>query len=303
MKTLKIVLITVATLVIVGATVFFLLGYFRAKPSGIFVSTSPQSSVYINGSFAGKTPFQKTYQAETINLKLVPDITDQSLYPFETKLTLVSGIQTVVRREFGKSEADSSGDIISFEKEGGADAGLIVVSTPDNAQVSVDGVPRGFAPYKISSISPAAHQITVKADGYTDRVMTVNTQAGYRLTLFAKLAVSTEAAAAQAGSPTPTPAPRGMVLILQTPTGYLRVRSEPGTKGEEIGQVKPGEKYPFLESDPDTNWIKIQFEEPQAGLPNGISGWISNQYAKLVDSTGNPIPTPSPTPNPNSPGY
>lgn len=302
MKTLKIVLITLATIIIVAGTVFFLLGFLKPKPAGIYVSTSPQASIYIDGSFMGKTPFQKTLAAGTINIKLVPDITDQSLYPFETKLSLVPGIQTVVRREFGKSEEDSSGDIISFEKEGGSEAGLIVISTPDNAQVSLDGVPRGFAPYKVSSISPAEHQITVKASGYSDRVMTVNTVSGYRLTLFAKLAISADGISPGA-TPTPTPAPKSMVLILTTPTGYLRVRSEPGTKGEEIGQVKPGDKLPFLDSDPATGWLKIQFEAPQAGLPEGISGWVSNQYARQIDATGNPIPSVSPSPTPISVGY
>lgn len=294
MKTLKVVLISLGTGAIIFTTAFFLIGFFKPKPSGIYVSTSPQSSVYIDGSFAGKTPFQKTLESSTIDLKLVPEITDQSLFPFETKLTLVSGIQTIVRREFGVSEDDSSGDIISFESVGEKDASLIVVSTPDNAQVSIDGVPRGFAPYKIASISPAEHQVTVKAEGYTDRVMTVSTKEGFRLTLFAKLAKS--GAVSTGPTPTPTPAPSITVVILNTPTGYLRVRTEPGTKGEEIGQVKPGDKFPLLDTDPETGWLKIQFEKPQPGLPNGIAGWISNQYAKEIDASGNPVVSPTPSP-------
>lgn len=299
MKTFRTILIILVTSAVVLVAIFFLIGFYKPKPAGIMVDASPSSSVYINGEFVGKTPIDKTLAAGTVNLKIVPDINDQNLISFETKVVLTSGIKTVVRRELGKSEDESSGDIISFEKEGGTAAGLIVVSTPDNAQVSVDGVPRGFAPYKTSSISPAEHQISVKASGYLDRVMTVTTKAGFRLTLFVKLSKNAESINAQ--NPTPTPAPQVFVLILPTPTGYLRVRSEPGTKGEEIGQVTPGEKYPYLETDPDTKWIKIRFQEPKPGLPNGISGWVSNQYAKILDESSTSTPNQGASPTPGTP--
>src|SRR5688572_10234358 len=186
MKTLRIVLISLISLVLLGGAILFLVGYFKPKPGGVLVDTSPESSVYINGSFVGKTPFTGVYEAKEVVLKVVPIDTELALIPFETKLTLTPGIQTVVRREFGKSETASSGDIISFEKEAGKTS-LVVISTPDNAQVSLDGVPRGFAPYKTTTISPGEHQITVKAPGYADRIMTVKTLNGYRLTVFAKL--------------------------------------------------------------------------------------------------------------------
>jgi hypothetical protein len=299
MKTFKIVLVTLVTLVVLAAAAFFLIGYFKPKPAGIYVDASPTSSVYIDGAFIGKTPVRKTFDPGTKNLKIVPDVTDQSLISFETKITLVSGIETVVRRELGKNEDESSGDIISFEKEVGTSAGLIVVSTPDNAQVSIDGIPRGFAPYKTSSISPAQHQVTVKSSGFLDRVMTVTTKPGFRLTLFVKLAKGNQPS--EAINPTPTPAPEVYVLILDTPTGYLRVRSEPGTKGEEVGQVKPGEKFLYIETDKDTGWIKIRFQEPKPGLPNGFSGWVSNQYAEIINGEGIPVASQSASPTPRTP--
>lgn len=302
MKVLKTVLTIVTTLAILAGTAFFLIGYFKPKPGGILIDTSPSSAVYINGNFVGKTPFQKTQVAGEITLKLVPEVMDQNLMPFETKITLVAGIQTVVRREFGNSEDNSSGDIISFEREGGTTAGLVVISTPDNAQVSLDGIPRGFAPYKTSTISPAEHQITVKAPGYIDRIMTVNTKSGYRLNLFAKLARNNVPVAA---TPTPTPPVQSFVIIKITPTGYLRVRSLPGTKGEEIGQVKPGEKFPYLNTDTDTKWYEIQFEPVAAGLPNGITGWVSNQYATLTGVSATPSANllTTPMPSPSNSGY
>lgn len=280
MKYLKIGFVVFITAAVLAVTAFFLIGYLKPKPAGIYVDASPSASVYINNEFVGKTPVAKTLSAGNINIRMVPDITDQDLFPFETKVNLVPGIQTVIRREFGTTEDSSSGDIISFEPDTTGIASLVVISTPDNSQISIDGTPRGFAPYKISDISPAKHQISVKADGYADRIMTITTKIGYRLTLFAKLAKSGDSQNTQA-TPTPTPDTQKIVTVLNTPTGYLRVRTQPGTKGEEIGQVKPGDKFPYLNTDTESGWLEIQFEEAQPGLPNGITGWISNQYATV----------------------
>lgn len=279
MKTWQVILVTLISLGLLLAAAFFAIGYFQPKPGGLLVDTEPDASVYVNGILVGKTKYNGTYKAGEINLKLVPDRGD--LIPFETKITLTPGIQTVVRREFGKTEDESSGDIIFFDKLGSKETSLVVVSTPENAQIALDGVPRGFAPYKTSTISPANHQITIKAPGYLDRIMTVKVIAGYRLSIFAKLSKSKETT--QQVLPSPTPAPKKYVEILETPTGFLRVRTEPGTKGEEIAEVKPGSKYLYLDEDPDTGWYKIQYEDPKPGLPSGIVGWITNQYSKIVD--------------------
>jgi uncharacterized protein YgiM (DUF1202 family) len=281
MKTVRTVLVVIIALIAVGTAIYFLSGYFRQKPGGILIITSPVSNVYINNVLVGKSPYTSTYQAGQITLKLVPDTLDSSLIPYETKITLVPGVQTVVRREFGKSEDLSSGDVISFDKIGTRETGLIVVSTPENAQVSVDGLPQGFAPYKTSGISPASHQVTVKAPGYTDRVMTLKTQVGYRLSLYVKLAKATE----PQPTATPTPVTKTFVQILSTPTGFLRVRTAPGTAGEEIAQVKPGSQYLFISDDVSTGWVEIQYEAAAPGLPNGISGWVSGQYVKKITQT------------------
>ncbi len=294
MKTFKVVSITMVSLLILAGAAFFAVGYFQPKPGGIRVEGSVPASIYINGSLTGKTPYQGTYKVGNITLKIIPDAGDVNFFPFETKLNLTPGIETVVRREFGSSEAESSGDIISFEKGAGKETSLIVVSTPDNAQVSVDGVPKGFAPYKTSMISPAEHQITVKAAGFIDRVMTVKVLAGYRLNVFAKLAKVPEALS----TPAPSSVIKTYIEILPTSTGFLRVRTSPGTAGEEIAEVKPGEKYLYLETDSSSGWHKIRYRDPAPGLPDGITGWVSNQFTKKVESEA-PTATPSAGLNPS----
>ncbi len=281
MKAIKVTIISLIALSTLGIAIFIVLNYYKEKPAGILINTSPVSDVYINGNLVGKTPYSNTYKAGEIYLKIVPNSSSQKLITYETRITLISGIETVVRREFGESEDKSSGDTISFNRIGRSETGIIVISTPENAQVSVDGLPQGFAPYKTSSISPVEHQITIKAPGYTDRIMTLKTLMGYRLSLYAKLAK------ASAPQPVASPAPieRTYVQILSTPTGFLRVRSGPGAAGSEIALVKPGDQYLFLDEDVATGWIKIQYEAPKAGLPNGIEGWVSGQYVKKITVT------------------
>lgn len=297
MKTLRVVTIVLITLAVVAATAFFLIAYFKPKPGGIRVDTMPSSSVYINGILVGKTPFTETLFPGQVTLRLTPAATSSAkLLAYETKINIAAGIETVVRREFGVSEDSSSGDVISFEKTLGTGTSLIVISTPDNAQVALDGVTRGFAPYKTSSVSTGAHKITIKSAGYIDRTVSVNVVSSFQLTVFAKLAKGDNSDQTTSASPSPTPSPQIYIEILTTPTGFLRIRTQPGTAGEEIAQVKPGEKFPFLDEDSATGWYKIQYEEQKAGLPNGITGWVSNQFSKKVDSTGAPVASPSATP-------
>ena len=286
MKTLKIILIVLVTLTVVTIAGFFLVGYFKPKPGGLIVDTTPTSSVYINGSFVGKTPYSGTDTAGQISLKLVPEIIDQNLIAYETKVNLQAGIQTVVRREFGDSEDTSSGDVISFDKISGNSLGLVVVSNPDNSQVSIDGVVQGFSPYNTNTITTGSHQISVGSPGFTDRSMSIKTVPGYRLTVFVKLSKSKEPEPTPSPSPNPQTSSQTYILIGDTPTGFLRMRTKPGVSGEEIAELKPGSKYLFLEGDAASGWFKIQYKDPVPGLPNGITGWVSNQYAEISTQSG-----------------
>jgi uncharacterized protein YgiM (DUF1202 family) len=60
------------------------------------------------------------------------------------------------------------------------------------------------------------------------------------------------------------------VIILSTPTGFLRVRQDSSITSTEISQINPGETYSLLEE--KTGWYKIK-------LTDGKEGWISSQYA------------------------
>jgi len=279
MKTFWTIIISLLMLVAVATATFFLLGYFKEKPAGIYIDTSPESDIYVNGNLVGRSPYHGSFPPGEIDLKLLPNSQNENLLAFETKITLTSGIETVVRREFGVDEDSSSGDIMTFDKTGSPDASLVVISTPNYAQVSIDGNPKGFTSYNNSSISSSGHQITVSSPGFTDRVTTIKTMVGFRLTLFAKLAKS------QVKNPVAAPIPtlKTYIEISKTPTGFLRMRTEPGTAGEEIAELKTGSKYLYLDVDAATGWYEIQYQDPAPGLPNGITGWVSNQYSNKIE--------------------
>ena len=62
-----------------------------------------------------------------------------------------------------------------------------------------------------------------------------------------------------------------MVIISDTPTGFLNVRTGPGTGYAKIGQVKPGEIFELVKEVQD--WYEIKL--------SGGTGYVTKQYAKL----------------------
>jgi hypothetical protein len=249
------------------------------------IETIPNASVFINGEQVGRTPFELTREPGEITVKLIPESVDTPLAPYDTKVDLVSGIKTIIKRDFGETEEESSGYTLSFEKIGGKETSIAVISVPDAAQVAIDGSIRGFTPLKSSSIAPGEHNISVLAANYSEQNFNAVSTEGYKLTIVVKLSPDGEA---QPEEEQPKEEPKvEEVEILETPTGYLRVRDLPSTGGAEVGRVDPGKKYRYLETDSATGWFKIEYAD-------GKEGWVSNQYAKRAEAEASPSPSPSP---------
>ena len=242
----------------------------------------------------GRTPFSTVRKPGEVVIKIIPDSFGTPLPPYETKTTLVSGVQTVLRRKIAESEDISEGELISFERIDKGQLGMAIVSDPESAQISIDGQVRGFSPYNSSNISEGEHSLSVSANGYVTRSIQVKAVSGYKLIALVKLARSSEPINTDENSPgqQQEEAKKQLVEILSTPTGFLRVRSEPSTLANEVGQVKPGETYELVEEDTDTGWFKILIAE-------GKEGWVTNQYAKIIESSQvTPTPTSKISPTP-----
>ena len=286
MKKLRLLVLVLIVITLLIGLSFYLVGVLKPKSTGIIVHTDPTSIVFINGEEFGRTPFEtKKLKPSEIVLRLIPESFGSPLLPYETKLDLKAGVQTLVKRKFGKTQEESSGGIISFEKVTKGETEVVVVSIPDTAQVKIDGQVKGFTPYKTSSILPGEHTITVSFQGYLEETFEIKVYDGYKSTIIVDLAKSQQAEPTSFLEEEPKEEnPKEVVEIITTPVGYLRVRKEPSTLGEEIGRVNPGERYEVLEIDQQTGWYKIEYEE-------GKEGWVSNQYAKRVGEEGEVSPT------------
>lgn len=294
MKKLRLIIIVILALAVVIALVFFLVGYFRPQSAGLLIETDPASSVFLDGQEVGRTPVRTNQKPGEVVVRLVPESFDNPLVPYETKLNLVPGIETVVRYSFGVTSEDSSGEIISFEKVASDETSLAVVTQPDAASVLIDGRERALAPYKMANATAGEHTIVVSSDGYHEKRVTVKTVDGFKLTLTVQLAKDRnfnqeEVKAVEIPEETPKKEDKVEVEILATPVGFLRVREEPSTLSDEVGRVDPGKTYELVDEDSKTGWFKIKYVDDK-------EGWISNQYAKKVgvlSSTTSPTPTPT----------
>ncbi|MFH0739899.1 MAG: pilus assembly protein PilM [bacterium] len=63
-------------------------------------------------------------------------------------------------------------------------------------------------------------------------------------------------------------------LIKETPTGWLNVRSGPGTQYPSLMKVNTGEEYEFLEQ--GDKWVKIKTFDKQ-------EGWVFDAYVQLIE--------------------
>ena len=273
--TKKGLLVLIGVVGVIGLIVFIFTGGIGEKKAAISLDAFPSATVYIDGQEAGSTPYENdSISAGETTIKLVPEQGDISTV-WEREIYLNPNTQTFVNWEFNSNPELSGGRLIYLEKTSVKDkAGLIISCKPDDCSVSVDGQMRGFSPLNLEDIGEGEHRISVSAPGYKEVEIMSRTLNGYRLVAEVDLIKQEEALEPEV-TPTPTETEIGpTVLIEDTPTGWLRVRSGPGTANEEVGRVDPGEEFPFIEE--EDGWYKIEYED-------GEEGWISGTYAEKSD--------------------
>ncbi|MCG2692215.1 PEGA domain-containing protein [Microgenomates group bacterium] len=269
------------------------------KKSALSVSTTPQATIFLDGEFLGQTPYynEKLKPGDYV-LKIVPESSGQALNPWEGRVTLSPGILTVVNRELGLTQDDSSGEILSFEPSADKNATSIsIVTTPDGAVVNLDGEPKGFAPISLDKITEGDHILLITSPGYQDKTIKAKTVKGNKLIVSVQLAraaaapvvdAETQQEATPAASPKVSPKPsaspktatgsagmvRPYVQIDSPDTGWVRVRTEASTAGEELTKVDHDQSFPLI--DEKSGWYQIEYE-------TGKNGWISGKYAEKFE--------------------
>lgn len=262
--------------------VLLFLGVFKEQEAGILVESDPSAVVYINDQEVGKTPYEVNRNPGEITLRIKPESVENIILDdYETKINLIPGIKTIVKRVFRETEDYSSGVVVSFEKLGGIESYVTVVSVPDNSQVLIDGKAYGYTPLRVK-IPAGDHTLVISSDKYLEKSLPIRVYAGYKLTASVKLAKSDKPKEpeqlAVLGETTETPN-LGRIKINRTDTGFLRVRSGANTGFPEIAQVKPDEEYDILEEGEHSQWYKIKIvSTTNEGATNEIEGWVNSEF-------------------------
>lgn len=257
----------------------------RSEKGALQVTSSPTSKVYLNDQYLGQTPLCKCQVSDMIapgdyTIHVVP--LDGALQNFQEKVKISQGVLTVVDRKFGLN-GQSEGSIISLTPlDDKSKSQLLVVSFPQGATVLLDEQNIGTTPLLFNNPTESDHDLKIRKDGYNEKEIRIRTPLGYKLTVAAYLSTNTASLVPQTTatgsaslspgvSLTPTPPSTNRVTILDTPTGFLRVRARPSVSAAEVGQVTPGRTYELVDN--QNGWFEVK-------LDDGTTGWISSQYAK-----------------------
>lgn len=231
------------------------------KPtSGISVLSQPtEAKVYLDSQEVGQTPF------EDKNLKVgdyIVKVEKDGAY-WQGKVSLLAGTITVINRDLAQDQASSSGEILTLEKG----AGLTVISNPAGADIEIDGKTYGKTPSTVN-INTGDHTILLSYQNYLSRSIRVNLPESFNLTVSADLAL-TEADLTTITTPVINQTPQ--VTVLQTPTGFLRVRDKPSLNGKETAQVTPGDVLVLLEE--LDGWDRVRLDDK-------TEGFVSSAYVE-----------------------
>ena len=279
---MKKIVLTLFLIIAVSAALFFGKKYVPQLTNDngqLTVNSSPKTTVFINGDKKDETPFVGKLKPGTYELQLVPE-SDTSASTWQQQVTVNKGVETNVNVNLGPTDNQSSWQIITIESTNKGTTEVAVFSNADTGELFIDGERKGTTPLTLPNISEGVHELRILAPGYAEMPVNFTVTKNYKIQVNTQLAKLDLAGEDQTASNSATTATGGnepasqKVKILSTPTGWLRVRSDPSTSKDEVTKVKPGEEYPYVEE--SNGWYKIEYE-------TGKTGWISGDYAQKVE--------------------
>lgn len=296
----KFFLVLLTTLFLSGCTAKNL---FIKKPAGLEINTSSTATVYLSEKNLGTTPLSNQNIAPgTYTLRIIP--TDTTLAPYEETLELESSVTTIITRTFGATALDSYGNTLSLVPDQIGKSVISVISDPDTANLTIDGIPSGFTPLAKREITPGNHEIIVGTPGFAEQKISVNTAKDYNLIISLKLKAESitltppsptpvATTSADLALPSPSPISSPLASSVATPSlkldppyvtvsdspdvvssGGLNVRKEPSSTADALGKARVGEQLKYLGETTSAGWHKVEFE--------ASSGYVSAKYAILT---------------------
>lgn len=253
----------------------------------ITILSTPKATVFIDQIQVGSTPHRQTLKVGEYTLKLIPDKDATQSATWQGTVRVYKNAVTYVGRALGSSDITTAGEISTVtkmtEKPSRADVGEIYIDTdPQGALVYLDLDEKGVAPLLMSDVPKGTHEVMVYLPGFLRRTFKLNVESAYRTSTNVKLAIDALASKQASSSAklvekektsSESKSTKVRVKIKDTPTGWLRVRSEPSIQASESAKVNPGETYDLVEEQP--NWYKILFNDEQ-------EGWIASEFAVKI---------------------
>lgn len=283
---MKRTLLYIFAVILIVAGLFLLLQlYNKFKPTqygALQVTANVASKVYIDGEAAGDTPYCRgdialcrgeggRVSVGEHTIKIVPE--DSSLSPYTIKTEVLPSVMTAVDRTF-LPDGLSSAYTLTLEKYRKGETALFVQSIPAGALVSIDGVSGGVTPYRDSEVSASEHVLEIQKSGFAKKTIRIRTVEGYTLVVNVILGAAGAEEEEEIPEEEKEASVAASVKVLSTPTGFLRVRSGPGTGNAEITTIKPGDTFVIIEE--ENGWYHIQIDED-------VSGWVSEEFVEKVE--------------------
>lgn len=232
--------------------------------SGIKITSNPVSTVFINDAEVGKTPYLNEQLNEgSYQVKLI----SKDATPWSESIKLMGGTITVINRELTDQLTSSSGETLELT----SGQGVEVVSDPDGANLEVDGKPVGTTPQTLADLPPGDHEFLLLKDGYLKRNIKASLPEGLKLTIRVDLAFS-DSEELKVDLTLPTDVIK--LKVINTPTGFLRVRATPSLTGREVTRVATGDELIHLE-DSTGGWIKVKTDK-------GVEGFVLGTYTQKL---------------------
>ncbi|HKZ34914.1 MAG TPA: PEGA domain-containing protein [Patescibacteria group bacterium] len=276
---MKKVLLFILILLFLGgiASLYFLPWnpFHRVKHAGLYVGTDDQADIYLNGEKVGVGKYESVDLASgTYTVKLIGSVQNDkegtsSVSPsWEEQVELTSGSVVAINRQLTSGGEDTSGYLIRVKHVldkivSGSE--MTVVSSPSGAEVLLDGQHQGETPLSLRAVSVGDHLLFLQKEGYYGQPINMKLEEKKLYEINVELGKKPVIEKPRQQEPTLK------VVILQTPNGFLRVRSGAGTTFPEVTRVKPTETFGYLEE--RGGWYKVQ-------LPDGKEGWVSGEYSK-----------------------
>lgn len=258
-----------------------LFSFKNVEKGALQVTANIKSRVYLNGNLIGDTQLCKCNQNDTLqageyDIRIEPHDTTYTAYTARVRIN--GGVLTAVDRTFLPGSLASS-YVLTLEKSQSQKGELIITTIPEGAMVTIDSVASGATPFTTDKLSVSEHELEIQKQGFAKKTIRIRIVDGHKLIINATL--GTEGSEEVTANPTPTTTPAegisptpttsGKVTILDTPNGFLRVRSGAGTTFPEVSRVNSGDTFDLLNE--ASGWYEIQVD-------SDITGWISSQFAE-----------------------